>query len=116
MDLSALIAKMDEQRTRWVSLPDGKRVQIRRPLETDFGKFRSGVTVEHLCEYVCAWEGFTEADLLGAGVGASDAVEFNAGLWGRVLRDRMVYVQPLAEAMVEAITEHLNAKEAAAKN
>jgi hypothetical protein len=116
MDLAALIAKMDEQRARWVSLPDGKRVQIRRPLETNFVKFRAGINVEHLCEYACGWDGFTEADLLGASVGASDAVEFDAELWGRVLRDRIAYVQPLASAMIEAITEHLDAKAAAAKN
>ena len=71
MDESALIAKMDE-RARWVDLPGGKRVQFRRPLETDMGSFVGGVSVEHVCAHVCGWQGFTEADLLGAGIGASD--------------------------------------------
>lgn len=116
MDIAALIARMDEQRTRWVSLPDGKRVQFRRPLETEFGKFRAGVGVDHLCEYACGWEGFAESDLLGAAVGASDAVAFAPELWARVLRDRIDYVPTLAQAIVTAITEHLDAKATAAKN
>jgi hypothetical protein len=52
MDEAALIARMEEQRTRWATLPDGKRVQFRRPLETELSKFRGGVDIEHLCEYV----------------------------------------------------------------
>ena len=116
MDEAALLSKLDDQRMRWAELPDGKRVRYRRPLETEFGKFRSGVDVEHLCEYVCGWDGFTEADLLGAGIGASDAVAFTPKLWARLVRDRLDYVQPVAQAMVQAITEHLQAREAAAKN
>jgi len=116
MDQSALIAKMAEQRSRWVSLKDGKRVRFRRPLETEFGKFRAGVTVDHLCEYVFDWEGFTEADLLGPAIGASDAVAFDPELWSTVVRDRIDYVQPIAEGIVAAITEHLEARETAGKN
>lgn len=116
MSPEQLIAKMDEQRTRWVSLPDGKRVQFRRPLETDMGAFTGGVSVDHLCTHVCGWDGFTEADLLGTGIGASDPAPFSSALWARVVRDRIAYVQPVATAMVQAITEHLAAMEASAKN
>ena len=116
MDEAALIARMEEQRTRWATLPDGKRVQFRRPLETELSKFRSGVDIEHLCEYVCGWDGFTEADLLGPAIGASDAVAFTPKLWARLVRDRIDYVQPVAQAMVAAITEHLASKAATAKN
>lgn len=116
MDDSALIAKMDAARARWVDLPGGKRVQFRRPLETDMGGFVGGVTVEHVCAHVCGWEGFTEADLLGAGIGASDAVRFTPALWARVVRDRIAYVQPVASAIAQAIQEHLVAMEAVAKN
>ena len=116
MDEAALLARLDEQRMRWADLPDGKRVRYRRPLETEFAKFRSGVDVEHLCEYVCGWEGFTEADLLGPAIGASDPVNFTPKLWERLVRDRIDYVQPVAQAMVQAITEHLEQREAIAKN
>lgn len=116
MDIAALIAKMDEQRTAWVSLPDGKRVQFRRPLETEFAQLRDGVGVDHLCRYVCGWDGFTEADLLGAAVGASDAVMFDAALWARVVRDRAAYVVPVAQAIVAAVTAHIETRDAATKN
>jgi hypothetical protein len=114
--MAALIARMDAQRARWVALPGGRRVQFRRPLETEFGKFRQGVTVEHLAEYACAWENFTEADLLGAAIGSSDPVPFSPELWGRLVRDRLDYVAPMAQAIVDAVTEHLASRDAAAKN
>jgi hypothetical protein len=116
MDEPTLLAKMDEQRKRWAPLPDGKRVQFRRPLETELGRFRGGVDVEHLCEYVCGWEGVTEADLLGPAIGSDSKVEFSPALWARLVRDRIDYVQPVAQAMVDAITEHLASKAATAKN
>lgn len=116
MDEPTLLAKMDEQRKRWTALPDGKRVQFRRPLETELGRFRAGVDVEHLCEYVCGWEGFTEADLLGPAIGSDSKVEFSSALWARLVRDRIDYVHPVAQAMVDAITEHLAIKAATAKN
>ena len=115
-DLASLIARMDAQRTRWAVLPDGRRVQFRRPLETEFGKFRSGVSVDHLVEYACGWEGFTEADLLGAAIGSSDPVAFAPELWGRLVRDRLDYVAPVAQAIVDAVTQHLASRDAAAKN
>lgn len=114
--VAALIARMDAQRTRWVSLPDGKRVQVRRPLQTEMRQFIGGVNVDHACQYVCGWEGFTEADLLGAAIGSSDPLPFDTALWSRVLRDRAQYVQPVAEGIVAAIDEHLQQVGTAEKN
>lgn len=111
----SLLARMDAQRTHWADLPDGKRVQFRRPLETEFGRFREGVGVEHVAECVCGWDGFTEADLLGAALGSDAAVTFDPALWSRVMRDRVDYMQPVAQAIAKAIGDHLQAKEAAAK-
>lgn len=116
MDEAALLARLDEQRKHWATLPDGKRVQFRRPLETELPRFTGGVTVEHLCDYACGWEGFTEADLLGAAIGSDDKVEFSTALWSRLVRDRVEYVAPVATAMVECITAHLASKKAIAKN
>lgn len=111
-----LIAKMDAECQHWVDLPGGLRVRFQRPLETEFHKFRHGVTVDHLCEYVTGWEGFTEATLLGAGIGASDPLAFGPKLWARVVRDRVEYVAPVAQAIADAITAHLGTKDAATKN
>lgn len=116
MDSAALIARMDAQRERWVDLPDGKRVKIQRPLEADFVRLRGGVTVEHVAEFAGDWAGFTEADLLGAAIGSSDALAFSPALWSRVVRDRVAYVGPVAEAIVAAITEHLQQQSDIAKN
>ena len=116
MDLAALIARMDAQRSFWAALPDGKRVQMRRPLETEFGRFRGGVTVEHVAEYACGWEGFTEADLLGPAIGSSDPLPFEPALWARVVRDRVAYVKPAAQEMVKAIDAHLATRATTAKN
>jgi hypothetical protein len=112
----SLIARMDAQRTHWAELPEGKRVQFRRPLETEFGAYRGGVTVEHVAECACGWSGFTEADLLGAAIGSDEPVQFNAALWSRVMRDRVDFMQPVAQAIAKAIGDHLLAKDAAAKN
>ena len=49
-------------------------------------------------------------------VKAGDAVEFTPELWSRVLRDRIQYVEPIASAIVAAISEHLDAVGKAAKN
>lgn len=116
MDAAALIARMAEQRTRWADLPGGRRVQFRRPLETDFGRFVAGVTVEHVCEYACGWSGFTEATLLGAAVGASDAIEFAPALWSAYVRDHADEARTVISAIVASVSEHLEAKGAAAKN
>lgn len=116
MDVAALIARMDEQRARWVDLPDGKRVRVRRPLETEFHRLRAGIGIDHVCEFACGWDGFAEADLLGSAVGSSDALAFAPALWSRVARDRAEYVQPVAQALIDAITEHIAAKAAVEKN
>jgi hypothetical protein len=116
MDADKLIAQLDEQRTRWADLPGGKRVQFRRPLETEFHKFRGGVEVQHVAEYVCGWSGFTEADILGAAIGSDQTVPFNSRLWDRVARDRLDYVAAVATAIVDAITDYLQQRDATAKN
>lgn len=105
-----------KQRLHWVELGDGLRVQFRRPLEAEMRLLRSGVQVEHVCEYVQGWEGFTEATLLGEALGASDAVAFDADLWAEYVRDHLVIVAKVAEAIAASVQAHLEAKDAAAKN
>jgi hypothetical protein len=116
MDADKLIAQLEEQRTRWADLPGGKRVQFRRPLETEFHTFRAGVDVEHVAQYVCGWEKFTEADILGAAIGSDASVPFSGKLWDRVARDRLDYVAAVATAIVQAITDYLAQRDATAKN
>lgn len=117
MDTAALIARLEEQRRHWVDLPGGVRVRFMRPAETEFARFRLGVTVEHVCQYVDGWDGFTQAVVLGPKQGAADVkVPFAPELWAALLRDRADWVEPVAKAIVDAITAHLQAKEAASGN
>ena len=112
----SLLARMDAQRKHWVDVPGGKRVQFMRPLETEFPGYRNGVTVEHVAACVCGWQGFTEADLVGAAHGSDAAVEFDPALWARAMRDSIDLMQPVAQASADAIGDHLKARDAAAKN
>jgi hypothetical protein len=118
MDAAALIASLRSARHAWVELPGqaGAAVRILRPLEADFGRFVSGVTVEHVCAYVDGWRGFTEATIQGAAIGAEDPVEFSADLWAEWVRDRVDCVEVVAKAIGAAITSHLQARKAAAGN
>lgn len=118
MDAAALIARLEEQRRQWVELaPGGPRVRFKRPVETDFGRFRLGVLVDHVCEYVDGWDGMTEAVVLGPQTGSADvAVPFTPELWAALVRDRMDWVPPVARAMADAISQHLQAKDKASGN
>ena len=39
-----------------------------------------------------------------AAIGSSDPVPFSSELWGRLVRDRLDYVAPMAQAIVDAVT------------
>lgn len=106
-----------DQRRKWLVLEGARRVRVVRPLEAQWGRFLGGVGVEHAVEYVDAWEGFTQADFVGADVGSSDAVEFDAELWGEYCRDHVKDVaQAVIEAIRDAIEERLKAREDARGN
>lgn len=116
MNAQALIARLAEQRRHWADLPGGVRVRFARPHETEFARFRLGITIEHVCEYVDGWDGVTEAVVLGPSIGSDAPVPFDAALWRELVRDRIDWVPPVAEAIAKAITDHLAAKDATAKN
>lgn len=116
MDAAALIARLHEQRSQWVPLLDGRRVRIRRPDEVDFHRFVAGVGIDAVCEYTTGWEGFTEATFLGAAVGASDEVPFDAQLWAAYVRDHQTEAKLCVEALARMISEHLASRDSTAKN
>lgn len=118
MDAAALIAALRSARHVWVDLPGypGAAVRVLRPVEAEFGRFVAGVTVEHVCAHVDGWRGFSEATIQGAAVGAEDPVEFNADLWAEWVRDRVQCVETVAKAIGQAITSHLQTRQATAGN
>lgn len=116
------LKRLREQRLHWFELPadavgePGLAVRFRRPLEAEMHRFVAGVTVEHVCEYVTEWRGFSEATLLGAAVGASDAIEFDRELWAEWVRDKSDVCAAVAKALAQTMQQHLEARQAAAKN
>ena len=113
---SALVAKLLAQREAWVELESGKRVRIRRPAEAQLHKYRGGLTAELLAGLAVGWEGFTEADILGPALGASDPLPFAPDLWATLLEDRVDWLQRVAEGMSTAVQQHVAARGLAEKN
>ncbi|HKX44616.1 MAG TPA: hypothetical protein VJO99_25890 [Burkholderiaceae bacterium] len=124
MDKAALLAARKRSREKTVELEDGKKVFITRPPEADWSGLLTGtgdtrtwsVGIEHVRKYVTGWEGFTEADLLGAGVGASDPVPFDPELWDDVCSDSIQWVGKVAEAILRSVVDHITQQDAIAKN
>ena len=116
MSPADLIARLDEQRAFWVPLSEGRRVKLQRPLETEMGAFVEGVGVDAVCQRAVAWEGFSEATFLGAAIGASDPLPFNADLWARWARDHAADTRACLDELVKAIGDYLAEKGDTAKN
>lgn len=121
MTPEAILKTMRAQRAVWMDLEPGKRVQVIRPREAEliehFLLQRGGHTAElqRVQQFVVGWEGFTEADFLGA-AGASDPLPFNAELWAEWISDHLALVPKVAQKLVEIIEAHAATKEEAAKN
>lgn len=129
-DAASLIARLRAAREVWVSLPaaaDGthRAVKFRRPAEaevlaliTTSAGGRRQLAVQLPTVQACAvdWRGVTEADLLGDTVGSSDAVPFDAGVWAEVVADRLDWLQPCCQGLLDAISAHMARQDDDAKN
>jgi hypothetical protein len=96
-------------------------VRVRRPPETEWGRFVGsghaiGAMRDIAVEYVIGWYGFTEADLLGASIGSSDAVEFSRELWEVAAADRADWVGLVFDKLLNLVTEYHQQRKEAAKN
>jgi hypothetical protein len=111
-----LIAKLLAQRESWVEVQPGRRVKVRRPDESQMADFRAGMSVDLMLRHVVGWEGFTEADILGASLGASDPVAFDPALFATIARDHMDWFEPISVELATRIAEHWRAREATEKN
>lgn len=134
-DKGALLRQMRAQRMRWVELdpadpgvegatppPPGKRVRIIRPTEVEIGRHLTrgdsslAVAFEDVVRFTTDWDGFTEADLLGAGLGASDALAFDSDLWAELVANRSHWLKRVGQALLDAVVAHIAAQEQARKN
>jgi hypothetical protein len=116
MNADLTIKRLREQRELWIELSPELAVCVRRPLEAEFGKFMQGVTVDHVCEYVVNWRGFSEATLLGSAHGSADPLPFDAALWSEYVRDHVSTVVVIAKQLADRIQRHLEATKADAGN
>lgn len=116
MDVQALLKRVAEQRETWVDLGEGKRLKFTRPPEVEMPQFIRGITVEHVVKYARGWDGFSEADFVGAALGSSDPLEFNAELWETYIKDNTKHLKAIVTAMRDAVTVFLEQRGAITKN
>lgn len=125
MDSRALLAARKRRREKSVDLGEGKKVIFMRPSETEMASLLTGdgdkrtwvVTTDHVRKFVCGWEGFTEADVLGSSVGASDiTIEFDSELWSEMVGDDIEWVGKVGDAILKSVVDYLTEKDATAKN
>lgn len=116
MNQQALIAQILAQRERWLEVEPGKRLKLRRPDRWGAQLFRRGGDVDLVLSQVVGWEGFTEADLLGAHIGSDSVAEFSAELFRTVARDRLDWIEQVTTQLVDMIQQAFEKEEAEAKN
>lgn len=113
MDQTAIIKKIREARSIWIELGDGKKIQIIRPTELQayqkfFKKNEDGKSVfalefDAVKEFVTAWDGFTEADILGQEIGSSDKIDYQPEFFDEVLADRIEWVPIIVGGLIAEI-------------
>lgn len=116
MDNAALIRKLHAQRETKCVLEEGLSVTIRRPSEAEVRTLVRGIDLEHVTKHVVNWQGFSEATLLGQGIGSSDALEFDRTLWAEVVADRGEWLAKVAKAILDACESHFEQRKAALGN
>lgn len=137
MNATEMKAALLRRREFWVTVAekgdgDAKRtlrVQLARPPETAVnamivpargpgseGKVTIAVELEHVLVAARGWDGFIGEDIMGAGVGDSDPVVFDASLFAVVVEDDVEMKTKLAGALLKAIIDHSAKVETAAKN
>lgn len=129
MSAQQLIERLRAARNGWCVLreADGDMpelaVCLRRPSEVELqglrpvpGRDINDTLAEAACSSAVDWRGFTEAELLGAAIGSSDPLPFDAALWREVVRDRMEWLVKCTNHLMDVVREHLRLKAEQAKN
>lgn len=123
----ALLAQLRKSREISVDLGDGLAVTYLRPQPeklvdmgivtlNQIGPPTVRVSIDHVQKLVNGWSGFSAATFLGAAVGSSDPLDFDADIWAEVSPDHPEWTGKIALSILEAIVEHNKKNEGAAKN
>lgn len=123
-DASPLLRQLLANRQQWADVAPGKAVLLRRPLEGELeryfttvdGRRTFRVRLDDLCACAVDWRGFTEADLLGAGIGNSDPLPFDAEVFRAAMGDNLDWLQAALEALQAAIVARMEARASARGN
>lgn len=113
---SEAIKRLLAARERWITLEDSKDVKVRRPAEIRMLDFMQSGSPEKFAGCVVDWRGFTEASIFGASVASDSPMPFDADLWQELALDNAKWLAKVAEAVREDCSQHLQAREEAAKN
>jgi len=113
---SALVARLLAQRESWLDLGAGKRIRVRRPGEADMGRFSRGVALDDAAACCVAWDGFSEASILGPSLGSDKPIPFDAAVWLELLRDNIDWLDLVVAKLFELVRSHLDAREAVRGN
>ena len=113
MNQQSIIKKIRDSRSVWIDLEEGKKIQVIRPTELQVfqkfykksidGKMEFSLEFNDLKEFIVAWDGFTEADILGNEIGASDKIEYHQDLFDEYLSDRIEWVNLIASSIMAEI-------------
>lgn len=111
--VDALVAQLSAQRLAWVEIDPAtdsrpaRRVQIDTPSQfraarmSDVFRHDGDALIVELLPLVKAWEGLTEADLLGAGVGSDSPAPVDPRVVRLVLADRPRWAQLICVRAIE---------------
>lgn len=116
---SRLLAQLLASRRRTVEVEPGKLLVYLRPTEEQIlllaAKRTNALTLARA--NLQAWEGITEADLLGSAIGATDPAPFTPELAAEVLADRASTWQTvLVDHLVHEVKAYVAQREAQRKN
>ena len=125
MEQTAIIKKIREARSIWIELGDGKKIQIIRPTELQAyqkfyknngsGSMQFSLEFDSIKEFITAWDGFTEADILGQEIGSSDKIDYQPEFFDEVLADRLDWVPLIVGGLISEIQKAQEKKANAVK-
>ena len=116
MAQSTMQARLLAGREASVDLPNGKAVRVRRPAEVEIPRLLLEGELADYLRCVVDWPGWTEADVLGHAQGNDAAAPFDLELWVELAKDHTSWCKAVADKLKAMCAEHIQQREAAAKN
>jgi len=114
--------RLRAQRQHWHELDDPPRraLLLERPQVVTMLPIRGRPTFDQLRkiaeDHIVGWRGITQADLLGAAIGASDQEPFDKALLLEWLADHPEVITEAARTMMDLLRVYNQREDAAAKN